>query len=91
MATVDKDFRVKNGLVVEGTTATVNGEDVITTGSTTDDLDQGSTNLYFADELAVDAVATAGELAVDEEGNPTEAYDWNWDTETWFKAQIINQ
>jgi len=40
-----------------------------------------------------DAVAqsTAGELAVDEEGNPTEAYDWNWDTETWFKAQIINQ
>jgi len=59
MATVDKDFRVKNGLVVEGTTATVNGEDVITTGSTTDDLDQGSTNLYFADELAVDAVATA--------------------------------
>ena len=30
MATVDKDFRVKNGLVVEGTTATVNTHDVIT-------------------------------------------------------------
>ena len=55
MATVDKDFRVKNGLVVEGTTATVNGEDVITTGSTTDDLDEGSTNLYFTDQRAVDA------------------------------------
>ena len=59
MATVDKDFRVKNGLVVEGTTATVNGEDVITTGSTTDDLNEGSTNLYFTDERAQDAVATA--------------------------------
>lgn len=39
---------------------------------------------------AVDA-ATAGELAVDSEGNPTEDYVWNWDTETWSKVQIINQ
>jgi hypothetical protein len=30
MATVDKAFRVKNGLVVEGSTATVNSHDVIT-------------------------------------------------------------
>ena len=30
MATVTKDFRVKNGLVVEGSTATVNGHDVLT-------------------------------------------------------------
>jgi len=30
MATVDKAFRVKNGLVVEGATATVNTHDVIT-------------------------------------------------------------
>jgi hypothetical protein len=35
--------------------------------------------------------STAGELAVDEQGNPTEAYEWNWDTETWSKVQIINQ
>jgi len=34
--------------------------------------------------------STAGELAVDEEGNPTEEYEWNWDTETWSKVQIIN-
>ena len=33
--------------------------------------------------------STAGELAVDEEGNPTEAYEWNWDTETWSKVQVI--
>jgi hypothetical protein len=30
MATVDKAFRIKNGLVVEGSTATVNGHDVLT-------------------------------------------------------------
>jgi hypothetical protein len=69
MATVDKDFRVKHGLVVEGTTATVNGEDVITTGSTTDDLPEGSTNLYFTDQRAADAVAdeigTAVSTAID--------------------------
>lgn len=33
MATSNKDFRVKNGLVVEGTTATVNGFNVLTTES----------------------------------------------------------
>jgi hypothetical protein len=48
MATVDKNFKVKNGLIVEGTTATVNGEDVITTGSTTDDLGEGTTNKYYS-------------------------------------------
>jgi hypothetical protein len=30
MATVDKNFRIKNGLVVEGATATVNGNDILT-------------------------------------------------------------
>jgi hypothetical protein len=32
MATVTKDFRVKAGLVVEGSTATVNGKNVVTAG-----------------------------------------------------------
>jgi hypothetical protein len=32
MATVTKDFRVKAGLVVEGSTATVNGKNIITAG-----------------------------------------------------------
>lgn len=32
MATVNKDFRVKNGLVVEGSTATINGKNVVTAG-----------------------------------------------------------
>lgn len=30
MATVNKDFKIKSGLIVEGTTATVNGYDVLT-------------------------------------------------------------
>ena len=36
MATVNKNFRIKNGLVVEGSTATVNGQNILTeTGSDT--------------------------------------------------------
>ena len=104
MATVNKDFRVKNGLVVEGTTAIVNGSNVLTEASTTflnniikdqsgdllanatltnltisyddvnnalniaaengvadsstDDLAEGTTNLYFTDERAQDAFGT---------------------------------
>jgi hypothetical protein len=30
----------------------------------------------------------AGVLAVDAEGNPTEEYVWNWDTETWSKQPL---
>ena len=37
MATIAKNFRVKNGLVVEGTVATVNGNDILTKDQ--DDLD----------------------------------------------------
>jgi hypothetical protein len=90
MATVTKDFRVKHGLVVEGTNATVNASDIITedaiTGgtqtnitvtynpttkvvdfvaengvadSTTDNLTEGSTNKYFTDERAQDAIGNA--------------------------------
>ena len=45
MATVDKNFRIKNGLVVEGTTATVNGNNVVTDADDSDILSEGSTNL----------------------------------------------
>lgn len=94
MATVDKNFKVKNGLIVEGDTATVNGsdiitEDIITSGtqtnitvtydavnkqvnfvaengvadSTTDDLVEGSTNLYYTNtrvKNVIDAAITNG-------------------------------
>jgi hypothetical protein len=88
MATVNKDFKVKHGLIVEGTNATVDGSDIITenalTGgtqtnitvtydpenkvvnfsaeagfedATTDDIDEGSTNLYFTEGRAKDSAA----------------------------------
>ena len=36
----------------------------------------------------VDAVATAGACATDSDGNRTEEYVWNWDTETWSKQAL---
>jgi hypothetical protein len=63
MATIAKNFRVKNGLIVEGTTATVNGNNILTSGDTTDNVTEGSSNLYFTDERvqdAVDALISAG-------------------------------
>jgi len=48
-----------------------------------------STNTFKKLPEAVDP-STAGELAVDAEGNKTEDYEWNWDTETWSKVQILN-
>jgi hypothetical protein len=38
LATSNKDFKIKNGLIVEGDSATVNGNDVLTTASVLDDL-----------------------------------------------------
>lgn len=57
MATVNKNFRIKNGLVVEGPTATVNGENILTEGSTTDQLNEGTSNLYFTDARAKTSAA----------------------------------
>ena len=39
LATSNKDFKIKNGLIVEGDSATVNGNDVLTSASSIDDLD----------------------------------------------------
>lgn len=67
MATLNKNFRIKNGLVVEGTTATVNGQNVLTeTGS-----DQYILNLIGGETLvkSVDPadfkVTVSGELQID--------------------------
>ena len=32
--------------------------------------------------------STAGELATDADGNPTEEYVWDWDNEMWTKVAI---
>lgn len=57
MATVNKDFRVKNGLVVEGTTGTINGSNILTVASSTSNLQEG-TNLYFTDSRAKTSAAS---------------------------------
>lgn len=63
MATVDKNFKVKHGLVVEGNTATVNGSDIITAnaiaGGTQNNItvnyDANSKTLNFSvDALQID-------------------------------------
>ena len=65
MATVNKNFRIKNGLVVEGTTATINGNNILaeTTG------DSYILNLVGGATL-VKSVDT-GVFNVDNEGNLT--------------------
>lgn len=72
MATVNKDFRVKNGLVVEGTTGTIDGNSILTVANSTSDLQEGA-NLYFTDERAQDAVAAA--IAAGTHQNITITYD----------------
>jgi hypothetical protein len=36
-----------------------------------------------------EAVAQVGTLAVDADGNPTQAWEWNWDTGSWSIVEII--
>jgi hypothetical protein len=73
MATVSKNFRVKNGLVVEGTTATVNGHNILTANNSTDNLTEGTTNKYFTDERAQEAVNSL--ISAGTHGNITIEYD----------------
>ena len=73
MATVTKDFRVKAGLVVEGSTATVNGKNVITAGTidAKGDLLVGSAD----DAVARLAVGTNGYVLTANSG-ATNGLEW---------------
>ena len=67
MATVNKDFKIKSGLIVEGTTATVNGYDILTKKPADDqyiiDLIGGETLVKsVSNEFDVSA---GGELSLD--------------------------
>ena len=59
MATQDKDFRIKNGLVVEGTTATVNGSNILTS-SIFSTLNTFTTTQTITPGTAVTALAING-------------------------------
>jgi len=56
MATVNKDFRVKNGLIVEGANGTINNNNILTDADTTDSLNEGTTNLYYTDQKVKDVL-----------------------------------
>jgi hypothetical protein len=73
MATVTKDFRVKAGLVVEGSTATVNGKNVITAGTVDakGDLIVGSAD----DAVARLAIGTNGQVLT---ANSSATYGVEW-------------
>jgi hypothetical protein len=66
MATVNKDFKIKQGLIVEGTTATVNGNQVLTeTASDQYILDLiGGETLVKSVEATQLEVSVAGKLSV---------------------------
>ena len=65
MATVNKNFRIKHGLIVEGTTGTINGQNILTeTGSDQYILDLvGGTNLI--DSVASGLSVNSSELSID--------------------------
>jgi hypothetical protein len=73
MATVTKDFRVKSGLIVEGSTATVNGKNVITAGvvDAKGDLIVGSAD----DAVARLAIGTNGQVLT---ANSSATYGVEW-------------
>jgi len=59
MATVDKNFRVKNGLIVEGDTAKVDNKDILLDGDSIDLLAEGETNLFYTDDRVKDVLTGA--------------------------------
>jgi len=95
MATVTKDFRVKAGLVVEGSTATVNGKNVITAGTidAKGDLLVGSAD----DAVARLAIGTNGQVLT---ANSSATYGVEWsapaavgvfDTQITFEGATANE
>jgi hypothetical protein len=73
MATVTKDFRVKSGLIVEGSTATVNGKNIITAGTVDakGDLIVGSAD----DAVARLGIGTNGQVLT---ANSSATYGVEW-------------
>jgi hypothetical protein len=86
MATVNKDFKIKSGLIIEGTTATLNGVDILAKNASSDTY---ILNLIGGETLVKSVsnefdVSAGGELSIDRttvdayydaEGSATTAYN----------------
>lgn len=73
MATVNKDFKIKSGLIVEGTNGTINGENILTTSqASTDHIVNivGGTTLVTS--VSGNLNVTSGDLAINESGLATD-------------------
>lgn len=81
MATVNKDFKIKSGLIVEGTTGTINGNNILTETASDQyiiDLIGGETLVTSVESTQLEVVA--GELNV--KANVFDAYGAAADAET---------
>ena len=96
MATVNKDFKIKSGLIVEGTTATVNGFDVLTKKQADQDyvvnLIGGTSTSANTPNTVVkrngDGDFAAGEITADLVGNVTGNADTATALETSRKIEL---
>ncbi len=68
MATVTKDFRLKSGLVVEGSNATVNGSDVITANSIVNGNHSGVVATYDSNSKTIGLSVDVFNLNIDTQG-----------------------
>ena len=59
MATSNKDFKIKNGLIVEGDSATVNGNDVLTSASSINELNDVSISTPADSQVLVYEASTS--------------------------------
>jgi hypothetical protein len=71
MATVTKDFRIKSGLVVEGTTGTINASDIITEDKITGGTQNGIAVTYGSGNVNFNVNDPVITIAGDVDGNAT--------------------
>jgi hypothetical protein len=71
MATVTKDFRIKSGLVVEGTSGTINGSDIITAGKITSGTNSGIAVTYSGGNVNLNVNDPTITISGDVDGNAT--------------------
>jgi hypothetical protein len=94
VATSNKDFRIKNGLIIEGSTATLNNEN-LATEDYVDNALSGATGDFVAltdvgEPGGVASLDENGQVPLNQLGNaPSEGGGGTADDATIFKAQLF--